>query len=120
MTFSSSDKLYEDFLTPKTTVFDERAIGNAVRNILQTAIGGIPGRPSFGSRINELAFTQNDSTTRLALKRLITEALSKWEKRIVLTNITFPETSYNNLVVKIDYYFTDASINSSVSVSLLE
>ncbi len=120
MTFSDSEKLYEDFITPKTTVFDERAIGNAVRNILQTPVGGIPGRPTFGSRINELTFNQNDNTTRLALKRLISEALSRWEKRIVLTNITFPETSFNNLVVKIDFRFVDASINSSVSVSLLE
>lgn len=119
-TFSSSDKLYEDFLTPKSTIFDENAIKNSIRNILRTNIGDMPGRPTFGSRLLEIPFSQNDSTTKLALQRLIAECLSKWEKRIVLTNITFPDTAYNNLIVKIDFYFIDASLNSTVSVSLLE
>ena len=93
---------------------------NSIRNILLTNIGSMPGRPTFGSRLLEIPFSQNDSSTQLALKRLIAECLSKWEKRIVLTNVSFPDTSYNNLVVKIDFYFKDASLNSTVSVSLLE
>ncbi len=119
-TFSSSDKLYEDFITPKSTNFDEQSIKNSIRNILLTNIGSMPGRPTFGSRLLEIPFSQNDSSTQLALKRLIAECLSKWEKRIILTNVSFPDTSYNNLVVKIDFYFIDASLNSTVSVSLLE
>lgn len=119
-TFSSDDKLYEDFLTPKSTVFDEQAIKNSIRNILLTNIGSMPGRPTFGSRLLEIPFSQNDSSTRLMIQRLVLECLSKWEKRIIITNVSFPDTSYNNLIVKIDFYFKDASINSTVSISLLE
>lgn len=120
MTFSKTDKLYEDFLSPASTNFDENAIKNAVKNILLTNIGSMPGRPTFGSRLMEIPFSQNDDTTQLILKRLIIECLARWEHRILIKNITFPETFYNNLVVKIDFVFRDASINGSVSVSLLE
>lgn len=120
MTFSSDDKLYEDFIAPDITNFDENAIKNAIRNILLTYQGSMPGRPTFGSRILEIPFNMNDTTTQILVKRLVYEALKKWEKRIVLTNISFPVVSQNNLVVKIDYYFKDASLRASVSVSLLE
>lgn len=120
MTFSSKTNLYEDFIASDKTNFDENAIKNAVRNILLTHKGSMPGRPTFGSRILEVPFNLNDYATQILIKRLVYEALKKWEKRIILTNISFPVNSYNDLVVKIDYYFRDASLKASVSVSLLE
>lgn len=120
MTFSSNSNLYEDFISPDKTNFDEYAIRNAIKNILLTSKGSMPGRPSFGSRILEIPFNQNDYTSRILIKRLVFEALEKWEKRIILTDISFPIATMNNLVVKIDYYFRDASLKASVSVSLLE
>lgn len=120
MTFSSNYNLYEDFISADKTNFDENAIRNAIRNILLTQKGSMPGRPTFGSRILEIPFNMNDYSTKVLIRRLVYEALKKWEKRIVFTGISFPETSYNKLVVKIDYYFRDASLKASVSVSLLE
>lgn len=120
MTFSSETSLYEDFVTSDSTNFDENAIKNAIRNILLTEKGSMVGRPSFGSRLYKIPFNLNDCNTQLLAKRLVFEALQKWENRIVLTNIEFPVMSQNNLVVKIDYYFKDATLKSSVSVSLLE
>ena len=119
MTFSNDYKLYEDFVSPNTTVFDESAIRNAVRNILLTRLGTLPGIPNFGSRLYEVPFSINDSSTHILIKRLITESLSKWEKRIVINNVEIVLDSYNSVIVKIDYYFKDASLKSSVSVKLI-
>lgn len=117
-TFSDETKLYEDFITPKNTVFDEHAISDAIRNILLTRLGSMPGIPDFGSRLSEIPFTMNDSTTHLLIKRLVTECLSKWEQRIKIENINITN-DINSIIVKIDYYFKDASLRSSVSVKLI-
>lgn len=119
MTFSNNTKLYEDFVTSNTTNFDENAIKNAVRNILLTNKGSMLGRPDFGSRLLSVPFNMNDELTNILIRRLVYEALKKWEKRIDFTNIDIIN-SYNNITVKIDFHFKDASLNSSVSVSLLE
>ena len=73
-TFSSFDKLYEDFVKPNSTVFDENAIKNSITNILLTHRGKMPGRPTFGSRIMQIPFSQNDEITKVLLKRIIEEA----------------------------------------------
>lgn len=119
-TFSDSNRLYEDFTTPNTTVFDENAIRNAVKNILLTKQGTLPGMPTFGSRLYEIPFNMNDSATHLLLKRLIRESLSKWENRLKVENVEITENSYHSIIAKIDYYFKDSSLRSSVSVKLIE
>lgn len=119
MTFSSSSALYEDFVTPDITTYDERAISNALTNILNTRIGSMPGRPTFGSRIHEIPFEPNDDATRLFLIRVIEEAIKKWEKRIIIKNIDVVVSKENTLVALIDYYFRDASLNGRARVTLL-
>lgn len=119
MTFSNSDALYEDFVTPDTTNFDERAISNALSNILNTRIGSMPGRPTFGSRVHEVPFEPNDDATKLFLIRVIEEAIGKWEKRIIIKNIDVVMSKENTLVALIDYYFRDAALNSRARITLL-
>ena len=118
-TFSSATSLYEDFVNPEETVFDENAISNALHNISNTRIGSMPGRPTFGSRIYEVPFEPNDDSTKLFLITVIREAISKWEKRIVIKNISIVTSKENTLAALIDYYFKDASINARAKVTLL-
>lgn len=118
-TFSSASSLYEDFVTPSTTVFDEYAIANALHNILNTRIGSMPGRPTFGSRIYEIPFEPNDDATKVFMITVIREAIEKWEKRIILTNIDIINSKENTLEALIDYYFKDSSINARAKISLL-
>lgn len=119
MTFSTDNALYEDFVKPDTTVYDETAISNALTNILNTKIGSMPGRPTFGSRIYEVPFEPNDDTTKIFLIQVISEAIKKWEKRIILTDIKIEQIKENTLLAVIDYYFKDASINSRAKITLL-
>lgn len=118
-TFSSQNALYEDFVTPNTTVYDEFAISNALHNILNTRIGSMPGRPTFGSRIYEIPFEPNDDATKLFLITVIREAIEKWEKRIILTNVYIVNSKENTLEAMIDYYFKDSSINGRAKITLL-
>lgn len=79
----------------------------------------MPGRPTFGSRIYEVPFEPNDDSTKLFLITVIREAISKWEKRIVIKNISIITSKENTLAALIDYYFKDASINARAKVTLL-
>jgi hypothetical protein len=119
-TFSNSNALYEDFLEPDSTEFDEKAIGHAIKNILKTHIGTMPGRPTFGSRVLEIPFNQNDIATQIMLKEVVEEALKRWESRIIFKNVKIISNEVNNLVAKIEYYFKDTGINGSLSITLLE
>lgn len=119
-TFSSFDKLYEDFVKPDSTVFDENAIKNSITNILLTHRGKMPGRPTFGSRIMQIPFSQNDEITKVLLKRIIEEALVAWENRIKFNDVEVIENKENKLVADIKYYFKDTGMNGSVSITLLE
>lgn len=119
-TFSSFDKLYEDFMKPDTTVFDESAIKNSITNILLTHKGKMPGRPTFGSRIMQIPFSPNDDITHTLLKRIVKEALVAWETRIEFDDVDIIESKENKLVANIKYRFKDTGMNGSVSITLLE
>ena len=115
--------LYSDYNTPVDLDYDAVAINNAIRNILLTPLGSLPGKPDFGSRINQIPFSLMDHITMDMLKKLIEEAIYKWETRIriVQTNIeSVPE--FNKINVTIDYTYTDAELNktSQISLSLIQ
>lgn len=66
---------------------DENEIEQAIRIILLTAPGERVMRPDFGCRIHELVFEPNNRATAVQAERYITEALSKWEPRIQVTQV---------------------------------
>lgn len=113
----SSDKLYEDFETPSKTVFDIEAIRNSIKNILFTPVGTMPGKPTFGSRLLEVPFSQNDLATRVLVSRIIWEALAENEPRVKVSNVSFTQKG-NTFVAKIIFKFKDSSLSGSVSVDL--
>lgn len=111
--------LYTDYRKVETVVTDAAAINNAIRNILFTAKGSLPGKPTFGSRINELIFSQLDAITKDLLKRYIREALVKFERRIVVTSVVVSEApEYNRIIASINYMYRDRglAINEQISV----
>lgn len=118
-TFSSDRALYEDFVKCDSTVYDEEAVRNSIRNILLTPVGTMPGLPEFGSRLMEIPFSQNDMTTQIIMSRIVYEALSRWEKRIVFTGVTC-ETKGNKLEVIINYYYVNSTMKSKLSLGFLE
>ncbi len=82
-------------------------IRESIIQILETRPGERIMRPEFGSRVKDLAFEQNDAVLKGLLRHHITDALKRWEKRIVVTGVTFDEspeaTDRNVLLVRITY-----------------
>ena len=59
----------------------------SMRNILSTPLGTRFFLPSFGSRIHELIFEQNDFIFSELLEVYTRDALSRWEPRVVIDDI---------------------------------
>ena len=111
--------LYTDLKTPTYPSYNVDAINNSIRNILTTQQGSLEGMPEFGSRLNELVFSQIDHITIDLLKNLIQEAIQKWEDRIIISNINVSSVpEYNRLLASISYRLKDDVLNNNYSVSV--
>ena len=76
----------------------ENEIKQAIRIILLTAPGERVMRPDFGCRIHKLVFEPNNRATAVLAEQYITEALSRWEPRITVTQVEAkPEVAYLNV-----------------------
>lgn len=115
--------IYTDYRTSSTTVTDAAAINNAIKNILFTRKGSLPGKPTFGSNIDQIVFSQMDFVTIDILKNFIREALNKWEPRIAVTNVDVKEVpEYNKVIATIDYIYRDTGldINEQISIGFIQ
>lgn len=111
--------IYIDLGAPTTEDYDVEAINNAIKNILFTAIGTVPGKPEFGSNLNELVFLPMDASTISMVKRVITESIRKWESRIVIDSVIIEKNpEYNRVLADISYHFKDSAFNIVSSVQL--
>lgn len=72
---------------------DEKAIKNAVKNLLQTNFYERPFQSTLGANLRGLLFEPNDVITRIALRENIREVLIKNEPRISLQAIYVEEAS---------------------------
>ncbi len=118
----SSNNVYFDYRDPIEIDTNSQAINNSIKNIILTPIGSLPGKPDFGSNINEYVFELLDGTgTSDLVKISILDALSKWEPRINVTGVdikVFPE--YNRITSNIYYAYNllGAHMNGEVSIPL--
>lgn len=111
--------IYIDLQAPATEDWDVEAINNSIKNILFTTIGSVPGRPEFGSNLNELVFLPMDASTISMVKRVITESLRKWETRIVIDSVVITKNpEYNRVLADITYHFKDSAFNVISSTQL--
>ena len=75
--------------------------------------------PEFGSRLNELVFSQIDHITIDLMKNLIQEALHQWEDRIIISDIVISSVpEYNRLIASISYRLKDDILNVDYSISV--
>ena len=75
--------------------------------------------PEFGSRLNELVFSQIDHITIDLLKNLIQEALRQWEDRIIISDIVISSVpEYNRLIASISYRLKDDILNVDYIISV--
>lgn len=87
----------------------EKSIEESIKIILSTKIGERLMRPEFGCRIHELLFAPNSATTQNLAIYYVTEALSKWENRILLKNVDANEDEENSIIIEIEYQVRDTN-----------
>ena len=75
---------------------DDRAIKNAVKNLLLTNFHERPFQPSIGANLRGLLFEPADGITRIALKDNILRVLIQYEPRIKVLDIDVKNTSDEN------------------------
>ncbi len=84
----------------------ETEIAQAIAIILTTAPGERVMRPNFGCRLNELLFASMNTETLALARRYVEEALTMWEPRINLVNlsITTSDAMYEGcLLIEMEY-----------------
>ena len=88
----------------KTLLTNERAVFQAIENLLLTSLGERLFLPEFGSRLHELPFEPVDEMTAFEIENYIVEAIRRWEPRVDLisTKIT-PYPDDNAYVVELTF-----------------
>ena len=111
--------LYTDMNSTTSNAFDASAINNAIKNILSTRIGSMPGKPTFGSNLHSIIFEPIDHITTNIIKNLVQEALYEWESRILVNGVTVSEVpEFNKVVASIDYNYRDKGLNTNEQISV--
>lgn len=123
----ATEKIYADLsldFTPNpitgdiSPVTNERAVKNALLNMLRTRIGSKPFYPEFGTNTERYLFEMIDSVTEAELNEEIADTIKKFEPRIKIISI---ETSIEeNLIdIKIDYYVINVSGIQTLETSII-
>lgn len=84
---------------------NEDAINNSIDNILRISKNEIPGRPEFGSLLENFLYEPLDSLTEDLLREVIREALDEFEPRIEISDITF-KRYYNQNILSMNLEYT--------------
>jgi len=121
-------KLYSDIdftMAKRPTVndialsYDSQAIIRSVRNILLTKKFEKPWNPAFGSNIDALLFENISFMTASALEKEISVAITNYEPRINLKNVTVqPYPDKNAYDVTMTFFIANATQSTTVTVFL--
>ena len=87
----------------------EESIEELIKIILSTKLGERMMRPEFGCRIHELIFAPNNATTQNLAIYYVTEALKKWENRILLKDVDANEDEENTIIIEVEYQVRDTN-----------
>jgi len=87
----------------------EESIEESIKIILSTRLGERLMRPDFGCRIHELMFAPNTPETHNLAIYYVTDALKKWENRILIKEVTVTETAETSIDINIKYQIRDTN-----------
>jgi uncharacterized protein len=83
----------------------EESVREAIWILLGTAKGERQMLPSFGCGIQDLVFAPNNQTTWGNVQHLVKDALTQWEPRIDVLDVTVSADAgeLNTLLIRVDY-----------------
>ncbi len=98
---------------------EEEEIAQSIRLILTTRCGERQMRPEFGSKLDQFAFENVNTTTKNLIRQEVIRALSNWEPRIWDINVNFDYTpEYGALLVNVSYELVSDRQKGEVSVTV--
>lgn len=97
-----------------------RSVRETLRAILSTRPGEQLMRPDFGGGLDRLLHAPNTVTTRRQMRDLVQDAITRWERRIVLDMVEVWEVpdQPSNLRVEIQYRLARTGAASTMNVSV--
>lgn len=98
---------------------EEEEIAQSVRMILGTRPGERPYRPAFGTRLDQFAFENIDTTTCNLIRQEIVRSLQTWEPRIRDIEVRFThQPEQGRLVAEVRYQLRTTGVAGSAQVGL--
>jgi phage baseplate assembly protein W len=93
-------------------------IQESILQILGTRPGERFLRPEFGSKLKDLVFEPNDTVLRGLVRHYVIDAIKRWEKRVIVTNVSFDDapanTDRNVLLVRISYRLIQGQVEGNL------
>ncbi len=97
---------------------EHNRIRESIIQILETRPGERFMRPEFGSQVKDLVFEQNDAVLKGLLCFRITDAIKRWEKRVVVTKVSFDDSpdvaDANRVLVRIAYRVIPSQVEGNL------
>jgi len=78
-------------------------VRNALRNLIYTKHYERPFQPDLGCQISNLLFENMDPMTLMIAERVIEDAITKFEPRIQLIQVTLTSAEDNDVYINIEY-----------------
>jgi phage baseplate assembly protein W len=85
------------------TKTDDNAVRNALRNLIYTKHYERPFQPDLGCQISNLLFENMDPMTLMIAERVIEDAITKFEPRLQLIQVTLTSAEDNDVYINIEY-----------------
>ena len=100
------------------TSMDHAHIHESILQILGTRPGERFMNPEFGSRLKDLVFEPNDSILKGLIGHYVIDAIERWEKRVLVTDVTFDDSpeaiDANTIPVRISYRVIDTQVSGNL------
>ncbi len=100
------------------TSMDHAHIHESIIQILSTRPGERFMNPEFGAHVRDLVFEPNDHVLGGLLRHYITDAIERWEKRVVVTDVWFDDSSEaiddHTLYIRVSYRVIDTQVQGNL------
>ncbi len=101
-----------------TTSAEHAHIHESILQILGTRPGERFMLPEFGSRLRDLVFEPNDEVLKGLVRHYVIDAIKRWEKRVVITEVSFDDSDVNKdrnlLLVRISYRVIQSQVEGNL------
>lgn len=107
------------FTDDVSTVKNDNAIKQSVKNLVLTTPGEKPFQPLIGSRVNNLLFEPLDAFTADAIRDEIINTINQYEPRVELTEVSVePIYEGNKFSIEVEYRIVGLPVVETISFVL--